>query len=253
MLILLSPAKIQNFEPQNILQENTLPAFLPEASQLVDVMKKFSAKELENLLQINPYLARQTADRYYNWSLPFTVENAKQTILVFNGEVFHGLDAKSFSVNDFEYAQSHLRVFSGLYGVLCPFDLIQPYRLDVGTKLLINKKNLYYFWRDKLTQNILQVVQRSGSPVVNLMSNEYFKVIDKKKIKVPIIDIEFLESKNDSYKPIVVYTKKARGLMARYIIQNKIEDVEHLKAFSDEGYWYNHNLSTQAKLVFTRA
>lgn len=253
MLILLSPAKIQNFKPQHVVSEYSLPVFLSNAQLLVNKMKQLSVDELAKLLGVNRELARLNADRFYNWQQPFTPQNAKQTVLVFNGEVFHGLDAGSFSTSDFKYAQSHLRILSGLYGVLRPLDLIQPYRIDVSTKLKTDAgKDLYAFWREKVTQNIIVSAQASGNIIINLMSGEYFKTIDRRKLTARIIDVEFLENKNDTYKPIVIYTKKARGLLARYIIQNEIEYPEDLKGFCDEGYWFNQQLSSENKFVFTR-
>jgi hypothetical protein len=255
MIILLSPAKIQNFNSQQVLQEFTQPEFIKEANKLVKVIRQLSAYDLSKLLNINVNLAHLNADRYFNWKLPFTPENAKQAILVFNGEVFHGLDAKTFTPEEFEYSQSHLRILSGLYGVLRPLDLIQPYRLEISTKLSLgNEKDLYNFWTDKVTNSIKKTLDISGKPLVilNLASNEYFKTINTNKLKFKIINFEFLQNKEDNYKSIVIYTKKARGLMARYIIENQIENLEDLKGFSAEGYWYSEQFSTSEKIVFTR-
>ena len=255
MIILLSPAKIQNFNSQQVLQEFTQPEFIKEADKLVKVIRQLSAYDLSKLLNINVNLAHLNADRYFNWKLPFTPENAKQAILVFNGEVFHGLDAKTFTPEEFEYSQSHLRILSGLYGVLRPLDLIQPYRLEISTKLSLgNEKDLYNFWTDKVTNSIKKTLDISGKPLVilNLASNEYFKTINTNKLKFKTINFEFLQNKEDNYKSIVIYTKKARGLMARYIIENQIENLEDLKGFSAEGYWYSEQFSTSEKIVFTR-
>ena len=247
MLLLLSPAKIQNFSPQHFVKDYTLPEFLAEAEILVSKIKQLSRTELAELLDINSNLAKLNADRHFNWQVPFTTKNAKQTVFVFNGEVFHGLDAKSFSPGDFDYLQSHLRILSGLYGSLRPLDLIQPYRLDVSTKLKTNEGNdLYAFWKDRITQTLNESVLASGGPLVllNLASGEYFKSINRRKLKAEVIDFDFLENKNDTYKPIVVYIKKARGMMVRYVIQNRIENVEDLKGFNADGYWYNSRLSS---------
>jgi cytoplasmic iron level regulating protein YaaA (DUF328/UPF0246 family) len=255
MLIILSPAKIQNFRPQKFINDYTLPEFMKEAESIVNEIRQLSAYELSKLLCINANLAQLNADRYFNWQQPFTIENAKQAVLTFNGEVFHGLDAKSFSADDFSYLQSHLRIFSGLYGILRPLDLIQPYRLEISTKLQIETaKNLYTFWGEQITQSINKALIESGKPKVllNLASDEYFKSINRKTIKMRIIDFVFLECKNEVYKPIVIYTKKARGLMARYIIENRIENIDDLKGFASDEYWYSPQLSTIDKLVFTR-
>ena len=255
MLLLLSPAKIQNFIPQQFVTEYTLPKFLDSAELLVNKIKQLSQSELAELLEINSNLAQLNADRHFNWQLPFTPDNAKQTVFVFNGEVFHGLDAAGFTQDEFTYLQSHLRILSGLYGVLRPLDLIQPYRLDVSTKLKTDAgNNLYAFWGSRITQAINEAIVASGGPQVllNLASGEYFKSINRRQLKAEVIDFDFLESKNDTYKPIVIYIKKARGMMVRYVIENRIESVEDLKGFNAGGYWYNSRLSTEKKLVFTR-
>ena len=255
MLLLLSPAKIQNFTPQHYVKDYTIPEFLTAAEILVDKIKQLSRTELAELLDINSNLAKLNADRHFNWQVPFTTKNAKQTVFVFNGEVFHGLDAKSFSPDDFIYLQSHLRILSGLYGSLRPLDLIQPYRLDVSTKLKTEEgNNLYAFWRNRITQALNESLLASGGPQVllNLASGEYFKSINRRKLKAEVIDFDFLENKNDTYKPIVMYIKKARGMMVRYVIQNRIENVEDLKGFNADGYWFNSRLSSEKKLVFTR-
>ena len=255
MLLLLSPAKIQNFTPQHYISDYTVPEFLGAAQILIDIIRQLSRIELAELLDINSNLAKLNADRHFNWQLPFTIKNAKQTVFAFNGEVFHGMDAKSFSADEFTYLQSHLRILSGLYGVLRPLDLIQPYRLDVSTKLKTNKgNNLYSFWGNQITLSLNEAIKASGGPQVllNLASGEYFKSINRKKLLAQVIDFDFLENKNDSYKPIVMYIKKARGMMVRYVIQNRIENVEDLKGFNEDGYWFNSGLSTEKKLVFTR-
>jgi len=255
MLLLLSPAKIQNKTPQNLVNEFTQPEFLNSAESLVDEIRQLSTMELSRLLSINAGLAQLNADRYFNWQRPFTAENSKQAVLSFNGEVFHGLDANSFSPNDFEYLQSHLRILSGLYGILRPLDLMQPYRLDISTKLQIGKwKNLYSFWGDSLTLSVNEALAHLGDNrvLLNLASGEYFKSINRQLLEARVIDFEFLENKNEGYRSVVMYTKKARGMMARYVIQNRIENVEDLKGFDAEGYWINPQLSGENKLVFTR-
>ncbi len=255
MLLLLSPAKIQNFDPQTVTNKSTQPEFINQAEILVDKIRHLSISELAALLEINSNLAQLNVDRHFNWQRPFTKKNAKQTVFVFNGEVFHGLDAKTLKPDDLDYLQSHLRILSGLYGVLRPFDLIQPYRLDVSTRLKTDSgNNLYAFWGDKITESLNKAIKSSGKPQVllNLASGEYFKSINRKLLKADVIDFEFLEYKDDVYKPIVVYIKKARGMMVRYVIENRIENVEDIKGFNAEGYWFSPQMSTKNKYVFVR-
>jgi len=255
MITLISPAKIQNFKPQNVTDKFSQPQFIKEAQQLVELTRELSPLELSNLLSINAQLTQLNFNRFFNWHLPFTPESAKQTVLAYDGEVFRGLNAKEFTTDDFDYAQSHLRILSGLYGVLRPLDLIQPYRLEVSSKLK-NKfgDDLYAFWKTKVTNSILKDLKESGQPetIVNLASSEYFKTLDIKKRKFRFIDVEFYEFKEDNYKQIVIYIKKARGMMARYIIKNRIENEEDLKGFAGEGYWFNPQMSTENKFVFIR-
>jgi len=255
MLILLSPAKIQNFKTENHISEFTQPEFIKDAGLLIKLLQELSMEELARLLDINSNLTQLNFDRIFNWHKPFTLANAKQAIFVFDGEVYRGLDAKSFSQEEMEYAQSHLRLLSGLYGVLRPLDLIQAYRLEVSSRLANPQgKDLYDFWREKATKSIAKSLKASGKPevILNLASSEYIKTLDLKNKRIKVINIEFYEYKNDQMKQIVIYTKKARGLMARYIIQNQIENLEDLKGFSDGGYWFSPQMSTETKLVFTR-
>lgn len=255
MLILLSPAKIQNFKSHDCNWDFTLPIFMKEAEQLVKLMRELSPSELAKLLDINSNLSHLNTDRHFNWHKPFTANNAKQAVLVFDGEVYRGLDAKTLNVEEITYMQNHLRLFSGLYGILRPLDLIQPYRIDVSTKLENpHGKDLYAFWREKVTNKLLTDLKKSGKPqiLLNLASSEYIKTVDTKNNSIQILDIEFYEYKNDRLKQIVIYTKKARGMMARFVIQNQIEDMEDLKGFSDGGYWFSEQLSSEWKLVFTR-
>lgn len=255
MLLLLSPAKIQNFEPQQIVNEHTQPQFIDAAEILIDKIRQLSMSELAKLLNVNSNLAQLNVDRHFNWQRPFNLKNSKQAVFVFNGEVFHGLNAKTLSQNDLSYLQSHLRILSGLYGVLRPFDLIQPYRLDVSTRLKTDVgNNLYAFWKDKITYALNEAIKASNGPeiLLNLASSEYFKSIDRKLLQAEVIDFDFLEYKNDEYKPIVMYIKKARGMMVRYVIENRIENTEDLKGFNAEGYWFSPQLSTETELVFTR-
>lgn len=255
MLVLISPAKIQNFKPQSVTEQYTLPEFLKQSEQLIQLIKELSTSELAKLLDINSSLTQLNIDRYFNWHLPFSPQNAKQAVLTFDGEAFRGLNAKTFSSDDFDYAQSHLRILSGLYGVLRPLDLIQPYRIDVSSKLRNPKgPDLYAFWKEKVSASVFKAMKNGDKQefILNLMSKEYLKTLDLRHKKVKVIDVEFYEMKDDQYKQIVIYTKKARGLMAQYVIKNRIEDIEDLKGFNDENYWFSPQMSTDSKLVFTR-
>lgn len=255
MIVLLSPAKIQHFKPEPFLMEGTQPHFLNEAGELVAQMRRMSPSRLAEMLKINPDLAQLNAERYSTWQLPFTPSNAKPAIQVYNGEVYHGLDVRSLPTGTLTYLQSHLRIFSGLYGLLRPFDLIQPYRLDVGDPFITeSNQNLYQFWKSKITENLNKAVEASGEPalILNLASGEYIKCIDRKKLNAKIVDVEFLQQQPNGYKTVVVYTKKARGMMARFVMEHQIQDIELLKAFDSEGYLWHAGKSTPGKLTFTR-
>ncbi|MCC8146390.1 MAG: peroxide stress protein YaaA [Bacteroidales bacterium] len=255
MLIILSPAKIQNFRPQRVIEDYTLPSFMKEAEELIKELLPFSIKELEKVLKVNPAIASWASDSYYNWKTSHNTGNSKQAILVYNGEVYRGLDASSLSVEELEYAQKHLRMISGLYGVLRPLDLIQPYRLEMNTKLKNSKgENLYKFWENTIPATISKAVKESGDPeiILNLTSHEYAKAVQFKKSGLSVIDFDFLENRHDGYKPITIYMKKARGMMARYILRNRIAKIEDIKGFDAEGYSFNERLSDEKHFVFTR-
>ncbi len=257
MLTLISPAKIQNFKPQDKITDYTQPVFLKDAKSLAKQLRSYSISELSGLMKINSKLAEENAARYFQWRTPFTPENSKQAIFVYNGEVYRGLDASSLTNDDLLYLQNNLRMMTGLYGLLRPLDLIQPYRLEVKTKFLTESgEDLYTFWKPKVTKEIAKALKASDNPKVllNLASNEYTKMIDKSKLKARIIEFDFQQyyPDTDRYKTITIYLKKARGLMARYIAQNRISNPEDLKAFSSEGYWYSEQLSSEDKMVFVR-
>jgi len=254
MLILISPAKTLNYNIQPQTGNFSQPDFTEEAAQLVEVLRKYSPKMLQKLMNINGNLAEINATRFMEWSLPFTSENAKPAMLVFNGEVYNGLRAETFSEDDLIYAQKHLRILSGLYGALRPLDLMQPYRLEMGTKLKVKRKSdLYQFWGSKITRHIKDMMETNDLKyLINLASNEYFKSIDTSKLPVQIITPTFKDFSGGVYKFLTVYGKKARGMMARYIIQNRIEEVDQLKLFDEEGYFFNERLSNGNEWVFTR-
>jgi len=255
MVIIISPAKILNIKPQTLVNDYTIPDFLDKTEELIHYMRQLDIEDLVDLYSSNVAIAKTNYARFYNWQLPFTPENSKQAVLLFNGEVYNGLQAKSFSGEEFSYLQNHLRILSGLYGVLRPLDLMQPYRLEIGSKFEpLGFNSLYEYWADMITLKLNEALQQDkGSKLlVNLASGEYFKSVNKKILQAKVLDFEFYDLQGDKLKTIVVYTKKARGLMARYIIKNRIEEPEQLKAFHDEGYWYNSELSSDEKFVFVR-
>ncbi|MEM9272137.1 MAG: peroxide stress protein YaaA [Cyanobacteria bacterium P01_F01_bin.143] len=259
MLILLSPAKTLDFETPSNVSLFTQPDFLEQTSQLVQQLRKLSPTEISSLLKISPKLGELNNQRYQTWHQTFDRDNSKQAILAFKGDVYQGLDIESFDSEDIEFAQKHLRILSGLYGLLRPLDLIQPYRLEMGTKFnqdLVSNlpANLYKFWGDQLTQVInSQLAKQDSKFIINLASNEYFKAVNSKLLPGEIITPIFKDWKNDKYKIISFYAKKARGLMAAYIIKNKLVNIEGIKDFSEAGYAYNSELSSSNQLIFTRS
>ena len=254
MLIVISPAKTLDFDTPPSTDKYTRPELLAHSEKLMTKLKKMSPKQVSKLMDISDNLGELNFQRFQSWQLPFAPENAKQAILAFNGDVYQGLDALSLSEKVLEKSQQKLRILSGLYGVLKPLDLIQPYRLEMGTKLKYYKADtLYDFWNPVITKKINEAVKESGSAVlVNLASNEYFKSIDKKKLKAEIVTPDFKDLKNGSYKMISFYAKRARGLMARFILENEIDEISDLQAFEGEGYHYNPRLSKAGNPVFTR-
>jgi len=254
-MILLSPAKIQQQTRNPDITAFSEAQFLKEAAVIVKLIRKLSVTEISNMLAINQKITFQTIDRYRQWQIPFNTENAMQAMYLFDGEVFRGLNAFGMHADEVAFAQDNLRIFSGLYGLLRPLDLIQPYRLEVSSKLKNQKgEDLYPFWRDLVTKRIKTELKEgnAGNIIFNLASSEYFKMLDLKSIKNRIVDFEFYEFKENNLKQAIIYTKKARGLLAAFIIKNKIEDPELLKGFSAGGYWYYPALSTPDKFVFVR-
>lgn len=252
MKLVISPAKSLNYESELPTSFSTESSFLSEAQQLNDLLKKKSAKDLSELMHISPNLGQLNYERNQTWSLPFTSKNSRPAIYAFSGDVYRGLDAYTIQEPKLKNLQNTVRVLSGLYGVLKPLDLVQPYRLEMGTKFPVeNSKNLYEFWRKKVTKALNDDL-KEGELFVNLASQEYFKVIDVKLLKEPVVQVDFKEFKNDQYKTIAIFAKLARGYMTRFIIENSIETIEGLKDFAIKGYGYDANLSTDTKLVFTR-
>jgi len=254
MIIVISPAKSLYDHCPIHFEKHTEIDFLPEAEKIVSVMKKKKPAQLAKLMDISPKLAELNFQRFQAWTPVFTPENSWQSLLMFNGDVYQGLKAETFTSNDFEIAQQNLRILSGVYGLLKPLDLIQPYRLEMGTNLPVaRKKNLYDFWKTKITYKLNQELAQNGQQIlINLASNEYFSAIDTKKLKARIITPSFKENKDGKYQMVSFFAKRARGLMSRFIVQNNISDPEELKAFDSEGYYFNNQLSGENDWVFTR-
>ena len=253
MLVLISPAKSLDFDSKPVTDKYSQPSFLKESRLINKELKKLSPKDLSKLMGISAKLGELNFERNQAWKTPFKPENAKQSVLAFTGDVYQGLDAQSFSETDFDVAQDTIRILSGLYGVLKPLDLIQAYRLEMGTKWGVDgHDNLYGFWQEKVTKAINKDLKNAGGPLINLASNEYFKAVNSKKIKAEIISPAFKDLKDGQYKMISVFAKKARGLMSRFIVQNKLTDPEELKAFDLDGYYFNNELSKGENWVFTR-
>jgi len=254
MLILISPAKTLDFESPAVAKKHTQPSMLAQSEQLIDVLSTKSPADIEKLMKISPKLAELNVERYHQWSRPFNKSNAKQAVLAFKGDVYTGLEAETFNDAEFAYAQDHLRILSGLYGVLRPLDLIQPYRLEMGTRLENDAgKNLYEFWGDSITQKINKQLKAIDSNVVlNLASNEYFKSVKTKSLDGDIVTPVFKDWKNGQYKMISFFAKKARGYMSAWVIQKQIEDIKKLSKFNVAGYKYSENDSDALNPVFLR-
>ena len=252
MKLVISPAKSLNFESELPTGFSSEGCFLKEAQQLNALLKEKSPKELSELMHISPKLSSLNYERNQAWSLPFNAKNARQAIYAFSGDVYRGLDAYSISEDKLERLQNTVRIISGLYGLLKPMDLIQAYRLEMGTKFPVGKhKNLYEFWRQKVSSSLNKEMAQNEL-LVNLASQEYFKAIDTKVLKAPLVHIDFKEFKNGQYKTIAIFSKLARGLMTRHIVETKAETIEALKTFNVERYAFDANLSSENKLVFTR-
>ncbi|MFJ3457540.1 peroxide stress protein YaaA [Scandinavium goeteborgense] len=254
MLILISPAKTLDYQSDLPTARYTHPELLDYSQQLISVARKLSAPQIGKLMSISDKLADLNATRFHDWHPDFTPQNARPAILAFKGDVYTGLQAEEFSEADFDFAQQHLRMLSGLYGVLRPLDLMQPYRLEMGIRLENTKgKDLYHFWGEVITHKLNEVLKAQGDDIViNLASDEYFRAVKPKVLQGKIIKPVFLDEKNGKFKVISFYAKKARGLMSRYIIENRLTKPEQLKAFDSEGYFFDEAASTDSELVFKR-
>lgn len=254
MLVVVSPAKTLDYETPATTSRYTQPEFLQHSAELIEVCRQLAPAEIAALMKVSDKIAGLNAARFAQWQPEFTPENAKQAVLAFKGDVYTGLNANTLSEAELDYAQSHFRMLSGLYGLLKPLDLMMPYRLEMGTKLQNPRgSNLYHFWGDTITQALNQALEQQGDELlINLASNEYFKSVQPKKLNGRVITPIFKDCKNGQYKIISFYAKKARGLMSRFIIQNQPSDIEALKAFDAEGYYFSEADSSADTLTFLR-
>lgn len=254
MLFLLSPAKKLDYDSPVHIEQHTQPLFVDQAAGLIKVLKKLSASDVSDLMSLSPALAELNVNRYRAWQPTFTQDNSRQAVLAFNGDVYEGLQANSLSQARLEWAQEHVAILSGLYGVLRPLDLMQPYRLEMGTRLETAKgKNLYEYWGSTIAEYLNERLAADKNPIiVNLASEEYFKSVDRKTLKARIVQCVFQDWKNDAWKVISFHAKRARGLMARYAIEHNVSTPEGLQKFDVEGYVHDASASSADKLVFRR-
>lgn len=254
MLMVISPAKNLDYDTPAVTAESSMPAFLDQSALLIEALRQLAPQDISSLMHISDKLGVLNYDRFQRWQPPFTPDNAKQALLAFNGDVYSGLEATRFTPADFTFAQSHLRILSGLYGLLRPLDLMQPYRLEMGTKFANQRgKDLYSFWGDRITEALNQQLASLNSDVlVNLASNEYFKSVQAKKLQARIVTPVFKDWKGGNYKIISFYAKKARGMMAGWAIRQQLTDSDALKSFNVGGYIYNDAMSSDSDWVFTR-
>ncbi|WP_372655792.1 peroxide stress protein YaaA [Halobacteriovorax sp.] len=252
MLVIVSPAKKLDFESSAPISDYKEPKFIEKSKTLIKELKKCTPAEISKMMKLSEALTKLNVDRYKSFKTPFSPENAKQAIYSFKGDTYVGLDAETLSKAQVKYAQNHLRILSGLYGVLSPLELIQPYRLEMGTRFACDgNKNLYEYWKEDLTKEINSILKKE-KVLVNCASTEYSSAIDFSSINGQVITPVFKDMKNDNYKVIGLFAKRARGMMARFIIENKVTEVETLKSFDSDGYKYSPSMSKGDELVFTR-
>ena len=254
MLMVISPAKTLDYDTPPVIEQSTQPRFVEHSVELIDVLREKSPQDIAKLMSLSDKLASLNVARYGSWERESTPNNAKQALLAFKGDVYTGLNAEDFSADDFAFAQQHLRMLSGLYGLLRPLDLMQPYRLEMGTKLANARgKDLYAFWGERISQWLNEDLAAQGDQVLlNLASQEYFGAVKPKALNARIIDTVFKDQKNGQYKIISFYAKKARGLMARSVIKERLQDPEGLKDFNLDGYRFDPASSSENQLVFLR-
>ncbi|KIH85088.1 peroxide stress protein YaaA [Pseudomonas batumici] len=254
MLMVISPAKTLDFETPPVTQRFTQPQYLDHSQELIEQLRTLSPAQISELMHVSDKIGGLNAARFGSWTPAFTPDNAKQALLAFKGDVYTGLNAEDFNDADFDYAQTHLRMLSGLYGLLRPLDLMQPYRLEMGTKFANARgKDLYAFWGTRISEWLNEALAEQGDDVLlNLASNEYFSAVKRSALNARIINTEFRDQKNGQYKIISFYAKKARGMMARFVIRERIQNPEQLKAFDEQGYRFSPELSKPDNLVFLR-
>lgn len=255
MLTVLSPAKNLDYNSDLATTKFTQPQFMDEAQYLMGKLRKLSKKKISTMMHLSANLTDLNHERYQTWTPEFELGEARQSALAFNGEVYWGLEAKTFSKEDFEFSQDHLRILSGLHGLLRPLDLIKPYRLEMGTRWDITPKTktLYKYWGNKITDALNETMAMAKTEtLVNLASNEYFKAVQQEQLNGQIITCHFKEMKNGEYKALMTYAKRARGTMASYLIKNKLKNVDDIKGFNLDNYQFNESLSNEAELTFTR-
>ncbi len=254
MLHVISPAKTLDFDTAPAIDDHSQPQFLEHSQELIEQLRQLPATEVSRLMSISDKLGELNAQRFQDWHQPFSPRNAKQAVLAFKGDVYTGMQAELFSHRDFAFAQQHLRILSGLYGLLRPLDLIQPYRLEMGTGFANKRgKNLYHFWGDILTGQLnRELHSRQEKVLVNLASTEYWSSVNAKQLEAEIITPVFKDRKNGQYKIISFFAKKARGMMSAYLIQHQVTDSEALKDFNSAGYSFNEAMSSAKEWVFTR-
>jgi hypothetical protein len=254
MLMVISPAKTLDFDSPLATSKNSQPRLLDQSQQLINELQKLAPHDISTLMSVSDKIGTLNFDRFQAWQQPFNEDNARAAVLAFKGDVYTGMQAETFQASDFNFAQKHLRILSGLYGLLRPLDLMQAYRLEMGTKFANkNGKNLYQFWDNKITTILNEDIKDSGSKeLINLASNEYFKSVQLKYLDSEVITPIFKDFKNGKYKIISFYAKKARGMMAAYIIKNKIKNVEDIKSFNIDGYRFDNDMTRDNNWVFTR-
>ena len=254
MIITLSPSKGQDFETPALTKKYSRPADLMASGLLIKELRKIKAEQLRELMDVSSNIAELNVARYKSFKTPFTPKNARQALLAFKGDVYSGIDVEHFSAADYDYAQDHLRILSGLYGCLRPLDLIQPYRLEMKTRLKNPRgDNLYQFWGEEITNSLNKVLKKQQQAVlVNLASNEYFKSVKPKLLQGELLNINFKETKNGKTRVVAIFAKRARGMMADYIIRNRIEEPAGIKKFRKDGYRFSKELSDDRQWTFVR-
>ena len=253
IITIISPAKKLDYETADHKLKSSQPALLNDSKSLIANLKKLSPQEVSSLMGLSDSLGALNFERFQEWKTPFTISNSKHAVMAFKGDVYQGLDATSLSEDDLSWAQENLRILSGLYGILKPLDLMQAYRLEMGTKFKTERgKDLYEFWGATITEELNETFKSSNDILLNLASNEYFRSINQTKINARIITPAFMDYKNDKYKIISFFAKKARGLMTRFVIRNRVTDANQIKDFSEAGYKFNEAMSTEEKPVFCR-